>query len=171
VHGPADGELYTFGRGGEFQLGHDTVMALGEGGNALHYRSNSAQSSHFQPKPTRLSVLVRERNCAPVTVHGTHKSALSATIQNGQVVKQVACGRFHSACVTEEGALYTWGRGANGQLGHGDMTDQATPKRVEAGIKDKTMVKVACGENHSAAVDRSGVIYTTGGALSSDVCP
>ncbi|ELR17738.1 ubiquitin ligase, putative [Acanthamoeba castellanii str. Neff] len=135
----ADGELYTFGRGGEFQLGHDTVMALGEGGNALHYRSNSAQTSYFQPKPTRLSAL------------------------NGQVVKQVACGRFHSACVTEEGALYTWGRGANGQLGHGDMTDQATPKRVEAGIKDKIMVKVACGENHSAAVDSAGVIYTTGG--------
>jgi hypothetical protein len=75
----------------------------------------------------------------------------------------VSCGRFHTACVTESGALYTWGRGANGQLGHGDVSDQATPKRVESGLKDKIMVKVACGENHSAAVDSAGAIYTTGG--------
>jgi alpha-tubulin suppressor-like RCC1 family protein len=88
-------------------------------------------------------------------------------MQSGQVVKQVSCGRFHTACVTESGALYTWGRGANGQLGHGDVSDQPTPKRVETGIKDKVMVKVACGENHSAAVDSAGAIYTTGGTRAS----
>jgi hypothetical protein len=52
----ADGELYTFGRGGEFQLGHETVMALG---NASQYRGNSAPTIHYQPKPTRLPALVR----------------------------------------------------------------------------------------------------------------
>jgi alpha-tubulin suppressor-like RCC1 family protein len=65
--------------------------------------------------------------------------------------------------VTEGGALYTWGRGANGQLGHGDTTDQAVPKRVEPVLKDKMVVKVACGENHSAAIDDAGRVYVSGG--------
>jgi len=33
----------------------------------------------------------------------------------GQVVVQLALGICHSACTTEEGTLYTWGNGGNGQ--------------------------------------------------------
>ena len=46
-------------------------------------------------------------------------------------VTQVACGGSHSACVTAEGHLYTWGRGRYGRLGHGDSDDQSRPKLVE----------------------------------------
>ena len=38
-------------------------------------------------------------------------------------VTQVACGFRHTACVTDDGSLYTWGAGRNGQLGHKDFTD------------------------------------------------
>merc|ERR1711871_1110499 len=34
-------------------------------------------------------------------------------------VTQVSLGRVHSACVTRSGALYTWGMGHKGRLGHG----------------------------------------------------
>lgn len=34
-----------------------------------------------------------------------------------QVVRHVACGNRHSAAVTIEGDLYTWGEGDHGRLG------------------------------------------------------
>ena len=34
-------------------------------------------------------------------------------------IVQVSAGSVHSAAVTEEGELYTWGRGTYGRLGHG----------------------------------------------------
>ena len=43
----------------------------------------------------------------------------------GLVVSNFACGggseEQHSAAVTSSGALYTWGSGRSGQLGHGDL--------------------------------------------------
>lgn len=160
----ADGEIYTFGRGGELQLGHDAVMAVGEG-SAMQLRLGATQNSYYQPIPTRVSALVFSPLIANNRIlrHASH--VVYVAPQNGTVVKQVACGRFHSACVAEDGRLYTWGRGASGQLGHGDTNDQATPKEVAGGLKGKVVLKVACGENHSAAIDKTGLIYTTGGLL------
>lgn len=50
-------------------------------------------------------------------------------------VKEVACGFQHTACITEEGEVYTWGAGKNGALGHGDWNEVDSPKKVE-GMKD-----------------------------------
>ena len=36
-------------------------------------------------------------------------------------VVAVAAGESHSAAITDKGALYTWGRGNYGRLGHGMM--------------------------------------------------
>lgn len=35
-------------------------------------------------------------------------------------VKTIACGWDHCMAVTDNGALFTWGSGRSGQLGHGD---------------------------------------------------
>ena len=37
----------------------------------------------------------------------------------GKNVVHVVAGTSHSVAVTEEGSLYTWGKGARGRLGHG----------------------------------------------------
>ena len=44
----------------------------------------------------------------------------------------VAAAEQHSLAVTSSGALYAWGHGASGELGHCDFVNQLRPKRVEA---------------------------------------
>ena len=48
----------------------------------------------------------------------------------GKHIRDIACGSSHSACITSNGELYTWGQGDNGRLGHGDSTTQLRPKLV-----------------------------------------
>lgn len=50
----------------------------------------------------------------------------------GKVIVKVAAGGAHSAAITDQGELYTWGKGRYGRLGHGDSDDQMRPKLVEA---------------------------------------
>ncbi|KAL4290525.1 hypothetical protein GQ457_14G018730 [Hibiscus cannabinus] len=44
-------------------------------------------------------------------------------------VQEIACGAFHVAVITSKTEVYTWGKGANGQLGHGDTDDRNPPFR------------------------------------------
>ena len=51
----------------------------------------------------------------------------------GQRVVAVSAGRSHSLATTADGAVFTWGEGRHGGLGHGeDLSNQLLPKKVEA---------------------------------------
>ena len=41
------------------------------------------------------------------------------------MISQVSCGHFHSAALTDDGRLFTWGDGSFGQLGHNSKTTYA----------------------------------------------
>jgi len=73
----------------------------------------------------------------------------------------IACGRYHSAAVTEDGALYTWGSGKFGQLGLGSQSNQCVPRRVW-GLRNIRITKVACEVLSTAACDSRGNIWTCG---------
>jgi hypothetical protein len=48
-----------------------------------------------------------------------------------------SAGWMHSMAVTADGALWTWGNGVQGQLGHGDKQSHLVPTRVAAAsLKD-----------------------------------
>jgi hypothetical protein len=47
-------------------------------------------------------------------------------------VALLACGWRHTVVVTATGTVYSFGRGVNGQLGHGGEADVATPTLVAA---------------------------------------
>ncbi|KAF7154171.1 hypothetical protein RHSIM_Rhsim01G0194500 [Rhododendron simsii] len=66
-------------------------------------------------------------------------------------VEEIACGAYHVAILTARTEVYTWGKGANGRLGHGDAEDKNSPTLVEA-LKDKQVKTVACGTNFTAAI-------------------
>ncbi|XP_073306555.1 PH, RCC1 and FYVE domains-containing protein 1-like [Primulina huaijiensis] len=69
----------------------------------------------------------------------------------GESVEQVACGAYHVAVLTSKNEVYTWGKGANGRLGHGDIDDRKMPTVLEA-LKDSHVKSIACGTNYSAAI-------------------
>ncbi|XP_039048525.1 PH, RCC1 and FYVE domains-containing protein 1-like isoform X2 [Hibiscus syriacus] len=66
-------------------------------------------------------------------------------------VEEISCGAYHVAVLTSRTEVYTWGKGANGRLGHGNTEDKNTPTLVEA-LKDKQVKSIACGTNFTAAI-------------------
>ncbi|KAJ4779504.1 Regulator of chromosome condensation (RCC1) family with FYVE zinc finger domain-containing protein [Rhynchospora pubera] len=66
-------------------------------------------------------------------------------------VEEISCGAYHVAVLTSRTEVYTWGKGANGRLGHGDTDDRSVPTLVEA-LKDKQVRSVVCGTNFTAAI-------------------
>ncbi|KAG8654096.1 hypothetical protein MANES_05G099900v8 [Manihot esculenta] len=68
----------------------------------------------------------------------------------GSFVEEIACGSYHVAVLTSK-EVYTWGKGTNGQLGHGDNKDRDTPTHV-AFLKDKQVKAIACGSNFTAII-------------------
>lgn len=66
-------------------------------------------------------------------------------------VQEVACGFHHIAVLNSKAEVYTWGRGSNGQLGHGDTENRRLPTLVRA-LKGKQVRKVVCGSNYTATI-------------------
>ena len=62
--------------------------------------------------------------------------------------------------VTEKGEVYTWGFGNEGQLGHGDKSDQFLPRRlVQLNHKIRS---ISCGGAHTALLSETGRLLMVG---------
>jgi RCC1 and BTB domain-containing protein len=73
----------------------------------------------------------------------------------------VSCGGFHTAVVTEDGKLYTFGGGEHGQLGHSDRVNKHKPTLVQA-LDGVFVSQITCGWSHSVALTVKGRVYTWG---------
>lgn len=79
----------------------------------------------------------------------------------GLGVVQVTCGESHSAALTIDGQVFTWGRGKYGQLGLGSFTNETQPVMV-SGLSGHTVGHIACGGDHTLAVTTEGALYSWG---------
>ncbi|XP_029941884.1 retinitis pigmentosa GTPase regulator b isoform X2 [Salarias fasciatus] len=76
-------------------------------------------------------------------------------------VMQVACGGGHTVALTDEN-LYTFGLGQFGQLGHGTFIFESRLPRPVEHFKKGRVCQIMCGENHTAVITDSGLLYTFG---------
>jgi E3 ubiquitin-protein ligase HERC2 len=75
----------------------------------------------------------------------------------------VSAGELHSAAVTTDGDLYTWGDGFCGQTGHGDKRPQLEPKQVtKGGLEDECVSSISCGARHTLCVTEDGEVFSFG---------
>jgi alpha-tubulin suppressor-like RCC1 family protein len=125
------GELFVWGGARSGKLG------LGGVGFCDTFVQKTRSGQPFVPRPKSVSALA--------AMHVTH----------------VAAGRAHSLAVTEQGALYTWGCGKDGKLGHGGLQAEWLPRRVSS-MLTVAVIQASCGREHTAAVTSAGWLFSWG---------
>ena len=82
-------------------------------------------------------------------------------VPGGLGVKAVSCGGQHTAIITENGNLYSFGYNLSGQLGLGNrnITDRPTLVNVPDSLKVKA---VSCGNDHTVIITENDNLYSFG---------
>ena len=88
--------------------------------------------------------------------------ALTGESKRGTLFKAVACGDYHSLGLTTEGKVYSWGVGFVGQRGV-SLVEGSDPAPALVNIADSTVTSIAAGYTTSACVTSDGKLYTWGG--------
>ncbi|GLT71811.1 hypothetical protein SLA2020_438040, partial [Shorea laevis] len=179
-----EGRCYTWGRNEKGQLGHgDTIQrdrptVVSE---LLKYKVVRAGSgkSHTVVVTAEGTSLSFGWNKHGQLGSGSARNEIESSPVRCLVseVKNTACGAEFTVWLSSvEGAtILTAGLPQYGQLGHGTDNEyntkdssvklayEAQPRpRAIASLTGETVVKVACGANHTVAVDSNGYVYTWG---------
>ena len=101
----------------------------------------------------QLGVGDKEKRVVPTLVTGLLRT---------KSVVQVAAGNLHTACLTADGLVYTWGRGHQGWLGLGDTEDRVVPTLVRGGLEGRKVLQIAAGTNHTMCVTAEGAVFACG---------
>ena len=134
---------------------HNTIIQVSAGvshmagvtknGDVFVWGSNSSnqagQGSDFKTSVISKPMLVRE-------LRGAESKAL-----------MVACGETHTLCMLRNGLVYAWGKGADGRLGLGAVSDAPKPTKLEGAPR---ALFIAAGIEHSAILGRDQRLYTFG---------
>ena len=76
---------------------------------------------------------------------------------------KVACGGFHTAVLTDDGRVFSWGEGKHGQLGYSCVAQQDTPMPVAMLSELRVVVShLACGRHHTVVTDTKGSLWAWG---------
>uniref|UniRef100_A0A2C9LBH7 HECT domain-containing protein n=1 Tax=Biomphalaria glabrata TaxID=6526 RepID=A0A2C9LBH7_BIOGL len=59
-------------------------------------------------------------------------------------IKYICCGENHTACLTKDGRMFTFGLGTYGQLGHGSYKNELLPRLVIE-LSGSEISQIACG--------------------------
>lgn len=176
------GDLYTWGRNFEGQLGHFSSTLSKERNGLLNSICPWPKFvSVFLSKPRVVDVSCGEmftvallENGAiyrfgerftgvtkhPETKGDAHPHLLIQCGSDGAGFVAIACGFAHALAVTTSGQLYSWGWNNYGQLGTSSISSTAIPQRVELPAVEWS--KVFAGGNYSAGITTNGELHTWG---------
>ncbi|XP_010547814.1 PREDICTED: X-linked retinitis pigmentosa GTPase regulator isoform X2 [Tarenaya hassleriana] len=149
------GRLFTWGDGEKGKLGHDN-----EESKLVPSSVTAVETTSFRQVACGQSVTVALSESGRVYITGTADPSLEKIIKvpacvvdgiGKSLVEEVTCGLRHIAVLNSKTEVYTWGKGSNGQLGHGDTEDRGIPTLVKA-LKGKQVKRIVCGSNFTAAI-------------------
>ncbi|XP_031377884.1 PH, RCC1 and FYVE domains-containing protein 1-like isoform X2 [Punica granatum] len=152
-------KLFTWGDGDKYRLGHgnkDTYLTPTCVPSLIDYNFNQLACGHTMTLALTTSGHIFTMGSAANGQLGNPAAdgKLPCLVQDklaGEFVEDISCGAFHVAVLTSRSEVYTWGKGANGRLGHGDVEDRKVPTLVEA-LKDRHVKSISCGENFTASI-------------------
>eukprot|EP00906_Rhabdomonas_costata_P037296 RCo052474 len=158
--------LHTWGNAAYGQLGHgdSTGLSRPKVVSALQDRQVlmvSAGSFHSMAV-TKEGLFTWGKGESGCLGHGDTQNQVQpkfVTSLQGKQILQISAGYYHSMAVTPEG-VFTWGKGDQGLLGHGDEADQTVPKLIQ-GLRGKKFISISAGTYHSLALTTEG-LYTWG---------
>jgi len=101
-------------------------------------------------------------------VHTATPTLVEALEDKGVV--QLVGGEHHSLALTDDGAVYAFGRGDSHQLGFADGTEQSTTPRLISALDGVRVRKLASGSNQNVAVTRTGDLYAWGFGEMGQLC-
>ena len=79
----------------------------------------------------------------------------------GVRISTVTAGAHFSLALSYAGKVYSFGYGGHGRLGHGDTSDQHTPRLI-ATLQGSRILAVAAGGIHSLALGEAGEVFSFG---------
>lgn len=164
-----NGQLYTWGLGASGRLGHD----ISRTGNPVQSSTTPALVEALAGRPV-VRVACGFDHTAALTIDAklyVWGSATDGKLGLGGItstqscfcsvptpivvgrdvrVRRVSCGGAHTACLSEMGEVYVWGRGDGGRLGLGQdrLGVCYHPTRVESLTQHK-VVGLSCGNAHT----------------------
>ncbi|CAB1456191.1 unnamed protein product [Pleuronectes platessa] len=78
-------------------------------------------------------------------------------------VSFMSCGEAHSAVLTKDGKVYTFGEGTHGQLGHSSSANEVRPRLVDS--LDGLASQIECGRSHTVVLGESGQLWAFGNGV------
>lgn len=173
--GPKGTLLYTWGAGYHGQLGHSTtrkkcrmipacidfkepVLVVACGGFHTAVLTDDGRVYSFgDGRYGQLGNLARKHN-----MHST-PHLVDWLVSFKVSITNISCGQYHTAAISNQGKLFTWGSGKWGQLGHSVRLDERFPRKVEVErSKMGNFIRVACGDRHTAVINDEGRVITMG---------
>ena len=133
-----DGALYTWGDGAAGNLGYCNALR-----QFIPRRVEGALPDHIITQVLTFSCVMRFLAKPPVCRQRVKLKAASRSCypmysndeNSGEgrrcLCPQVSCGPYHTAAVSAPGALFTWGDGLCGKLGHGTLDSCSEPRQVD----------------------------------------
>ncbi|KAK7232018.1 guanyl-nucleotide exchange factor [Aureococcus anophagefferens] len=164
------GQVASCGKNVHGQLGHggrdeETAPRVVEGLRGVRVVAVAARGAHTLALDDRGRVYSWGRGDEGQLGHGAFEAVPHprriARLPTSVVA--VGAGRTHSLALDADGAVYSWGCGDDGALGHGDRRRQLAPRAVEF-FRTRPASALSCGSRHNAVVTADGALVTWGWA-------
>ena len=158
-----EGRVVTWGWGREGQLGNGTTydQALPTPVKALAgYRIASVSCGYYHTAAVTADGAVMcwgKGSSGQLGLGDATSSIIPRTITSlhDHKIRDVSCGMAHTLALSEEGVVFAWGSGSDGQLGVGPRPDgeaDAFEPLLVQGLAEKCIGLIATGSRHSLCI-------------------